>query len=122
MITSYPLIAENPFPNELIDRQAENRRERFPNFGEDPALVAQCTGPRERLQAPFIIAVDTGLRRNEMFTLAIADLDFARGVVTVRKENAKNNKAREIPMAFHKLCEENHTGLVFGGLKERRRS
>lgn len=121
-------LDESPFPNELIDRQAENRRERFPSFGEDLALLAQCTGPREHLQAPFIIAVDTGLRRNEMFTLAIADIDFARGVITVRKENAKNNKAREIPMtprvrqALHTLCEENDTGLVFGGLKEPKRA
>jgi integrase len=109
-------LKKNPFRDgtgkPLIDRQGETKRERFPTFGEELALLKQCVDYRDHLESPLIIAVDTGLRQNEMFTLEIRDLDFKHGVIKLRKENAKSNRDRDIPMTarvrlqFHRLLEQ----------------
>jgi integrase len=124
-------LEQNPFHagkgKSIIDRPSENKRERFPTFGEELALLAQCVGRREALAAPLIIAVDTGLRHNEMMTLAINDLDFDHAIIKVRAENAKNGRARQVPMTdrvkvhLRQLCEDedNETDLVFGGARTR---
>jgi integrase len=122
-------LDQNPFNagkgKSIIDRPAENRRERFPTFGEELTLLAQCVGRRRHLAAPLIVAVDTGLRRNEMLSLAITDLDFNHGVINIRAENAKSGRARQVPMTarveihLRQLCddEDNNTDLVFGGVR-----
>jgi integrase len=60
----------------------------------------QCTGDRAHLRAVLIIAADTGLRRNELFTLSWKenDIDFANRQIRLREINAKWNKGRTIPM------------------------
>jgi hypothetical protein len=76
----------------------------------------------------LIVAADTGLRRNELFTIESTDLNFEDRVITVRAINAKTNRPRQIPMAqrvyeeLKKLCEKNPSGKVFGGLVEVKRS
>ncbi len=40
----------------------------------------------------------TGIRRDELVNMKFSDVDFERKVVTVRAGNAKNHKAREIPL------------------------
>jgi hypothetical protein len=88
---------QNPFSQRstraLIERAAETKRERFPTFGEELALINYCDkpGPRgnEHLRAVLIIAADTGLRENELFTLEKSDIDFGTGVINVRAINAK---------------------------------
>jgi integrase len=116
----------------LIEKTAENKRERFPTFGEEMALLRVCVGEGERgrahLRPILIIAADTGLRRNEMFTLERSDLDFHRRVINVRAFNAKTNRPRPIPMTQRvyqellKLYEKNPEGRIFGGIKEVKRS
>jgi integrase len=115
-------LESNPFHAskvKLVDRRLENKRDRLPAFGEDLAILAQCDA---RIISPFCIALDTGLRQNEMLTLAISDLDFQREVIKLRAENAKDNEDRDIPMTrrvnahLQKLCENNKSGLVFGEL------
>ncbi|HEX9273244.1 MAG TPA: tyrosine-type recombinase/integrase [Candidatus Binatia bacterium] len=130
------MLARNPFNEskgkKLIDRAAETKRERFPTFGEEMRLLDLCVGEgrqgREHLRPVLIVAADTGLRRNELFTLETSDLDFEYGVITVRAINAKTNHLRQIPMTrrvydeLKKLCEKNPQGKVFGGLSEVKRS
>src|SRR6266498_2597221 len=65
---------------------------------------------------------------NEMFTLEKSDIDFRSGVISVRAINAKTNRPRTIPMTRRvkeelALLNENGNGnLIFGGLKEVKRS
>jgi hypothetical protein len=81
---------QNPFPQKsaraIIERVGETSRERFPTFGEELALINYCDkpGPRgnEHLRAVLIVAADTGLRENEMFTLEKSDIDFGLGSST----------------------------------------
>src|SRR5262249_54330972 len=68
-------LARSPFNVDtsgrpLIQRQHETRRERIPTFGEEMALLEVCNHPHSRVADVIIIAADTGLRRNEMLTLA----------------------------------------------------
>jgi integrase len=67
-------------------RIAESSHERFPTFGEELALINHCNRPGLRgnthLWAVLIVAADTGLRENEMFTLEKGDIDFRSGVIT----------------------------------------
>lgn len=116
----------------LIERAAENKRERFPTFGEEIALLRVCSGEenqlREHLRPILIIAADTGLRRNELFTLKATDLNFGEKIITVRAFNAKTNRLRQIPMTLRVyeelkiLLEKNAAKTIFGGLSEVKRS
>jgi integrase len=129
-LTQNPFKAGNGQP--LIEKAAENKRERFPTFGEEMALLRVCVGVGERgrahLRPIIIVAADTGLRRNELFTLERYDLNFQQRVINVRAFNAKTNRPRPIPMTERvyeellKLCEKNVEGPVFGGLSEVKRS
>lgn len=126
----------NPFAGQqgrnLIDRAAEKHRERFPTFGEELALLNYCTieGPlgNAHLRPILIIAADTGLRRNELLTLADTDLDFDQEIIRVRAINAKTNRPRQIPMTprvrleLQKLVGKNGPGLVFEGRRNVKRS
>ncbi len=128
---------QNPFSRKkarsLIDRRAESKREQLPTFGEEMALLEVCTGDRAHLRAVLIIAADSGLRRNELFTLSWKekDIDFENRLIRLRAINAKWNKARTIPMtqrAYEELLKlkeqygDHPSGLVFGGIKEVKRS
>jgi integrase len=127
---------QNPFSQRstraIIERAAETKRERFPTFGEELALINYCDkpGPRgnEHLRAVLIIAADTGLRENELFTLEKRDVDFGTGVINVRAINAKTNRPRTIPMTrrvkeeLERLVELSEGDLIFGGLKAVKRS
>lgn len=79
---------DNPFSKlkgeKLIDKRVERRRERLLSFAEEMALLDQCTGPRAHLRPILIVAMDTGLRRNELLTLEWAkDISFERRRITL---------------------------------------
>ncbi|MCG3143029.1 MAG: hypothetical protein HONDAALG_00342 [Gammaproteobacteria bacterium] len=128
---------QNPFSmrsaKSLIERDAENRRERIPTFGEEMALLSVCNSERSHLRPVIIIAADSGLRENELFTLSWAkgDIDFELRQIKLRAINAKTNKPRVVQMTervYHELLalydqtKDSKSGLVFGGLKEVKRS
>jgi integrase len=95
-------------------------------------LINYCNRPGPRgnahLRAVLIVAADTGLRENEMFTLEKRDIDFRSGVINVRAVNAKTNRSRAIPMTrrvkeeLARLNEASDGNLIFGGLREVKRS
>ena len=127
-------IERNPFSaatngKKIINRSVENKRQRFPTFGEELAMLRMCTGRRVHLKPLLIIAADSGLRRRELLTLRVSDLDFSKRVIRLQSHNAKTNVAREIPMT-PRACEQlkalcdglEDDGLVFGGLTEFKRA
>jgi integrase len=127
------LLSENPFNiksgRPLIEKAAENKRERVPGFGEELAIISVCLGDRAHLKPILIVAADTGLRMNELLTLGWAETDFEQKQIRLRAFNAKTNRARSVPMTarvFETLTElQSHneeSDLVFGGLKEVKRS
>ncbi len=116
---------QSAYGKKLIIKSIEKRRERFPTFGEELAMLQHCTGRIKHLAPLIIIAADTGLRRREILTLQVADLDFAQRVIRLQPQNAKTNLAREVPMTQRVLEQlqalskelDSHQ-LIFGGLGE----
>lgn len=115
----------NPFSQGkgVISKAQEVSRERVLSKAEEQRLLEVCNGKRAHLKSILITALDTGLRRNELFTLTWADVNFEERLVTVQAMNAKTLKMRQVPMSqrvyeeLRKLYEastKDHKQRVFG--------
>lgn len=89
-------ILRNPFQagRALISKADEEVRERILTEDEEARLLAACVGPRAHLKAIIICALDTGMRRGEIFKLKWADVHLQEGIITVRKMTTKTGKER----------------------------
>src|SRR5262245_22004521 len=87
------------FPNENINRAEERGRARLTfcqSIREEEAnLLANCA---PQLKPPVVTALHTGFRASELLSLTWQDVDFGRGVVTVRAGYAKNGEGRSVPL------------------------
>jgi integrase len=92
------LINTSPFENgtKLISNAAEVMRERILSREEEVRLIAECVSRRDHLRPLIIVAVDTALRRGELFKLRWSDVDLIEGHITVRAENAKTERMRVV--------------------------
>jgi integrase len=118
-------IKRNPFNQgeSLISQADEHRRERILTREEESRLLAACEGPRAHIRPLLICALDTALRRNEMFKLKWSDVDLIGGIIRVRKTTTKTWEARSIGMTMRlqdelvrlwKNAPPDPDGLVFG--------
>lgn len=55
--------------------------------------------PNRQVASIMKVALLTGMRRGEVLRLRWDDLDFERGFITIRPENAKNGAGSKIPMS-----------------------
>jgi site-specific recombinase XerD len=90
--TDWEIIESNPAAG------VSKEREEVPEFEwltEDEAekLIEACP---ENLKLIITVALNTGLRRGELFNLTWTDVDFEQGILTVRQ--TKNGDTRYIPM------------------------
>ena len=92
-------------------------------------MSRSCAGRGAHLRPLLVMAADTGLRRRELLTPRVSDLDFSRQLIRLQPVNAKTNVAREVPMTprvfdqFKVLCDGLvDDALVFGGLAEFKRA
>jgi integrase len=71
-------IIRNPFQmgDSLISTADEVKRERVLSREEEARLLAACTGKRAHLRTILICALDTGMRKRELFTLVWSDVDL----------------------------------------------
>ncbi|KAF0234226.1 MAG: integrase family [Desulfovibrionaceae bacterium] len=96
---------------------SDNRRLRFLTHDEAQrlldALAARSPGLRDRA----LISLHCGLRAGEVFTLTWPDVDFVRGILTLR--DTKSGKTRQVPMtrAVQAMLEQRprEGALVFPG-------
>lgn len=51
-----------------------------------------------RTKAMILLAYDAALRREELMSLRVDDIDWAQGIVTIRPETTKNGRMRHIPV------------------------
>jgi integrase len=118
-------LNRNPFGmgESIISNADETRRERILTREEEARLLAVCAGPRAHLRPLLICALDTGMRRGEMFKLRWSDIDLVGGVIRIRKTTTKTWEARTIGMTtrlqdeLRRLWEAappDPDGLVFG--------
>jgi integrase/recombinase XerD len=52
-----------------------------------------------RTRAMILLAYDAALRREELMSLRVDDIDFARGILTIRSETTKNGRMRYVPVS-----------------------
>lgn len=68
---------------------------RYLSLEEEDAILSEATPTLYRAAA---FAIDTGLRKEEQFSLLKSDIDLAKGVINVRPEITKTTRARQVPL------------------------
>lgn len=110
----------------LADREALRRtqRENTNRWNVERHIEPREVWPRDgftdHLMPLVLVAMNTGLRRGELFGLAWADVDLHRKMLTVRSSNAKSRRARHVPLNVEALdvlkrWQSDADGLVWPG-------
>lgn len=118
-------ILSRPFNDgePLILLSQENKRERILTEKEEEQMLALCTGKRAHLKPILIMALDTGMRRGEIFKLTWKEVDFEEKLIYVRAFNNKLMKPRWLAMTdrpevtlkeLYLRSPKESDGLVFG--------
>lgn len=91
-------LLKNPFTkgDSLINPGDENQRERILTREEEEKLLAVCTAARSHLRPIIIMALDTGMRRGEIFKLKWLDIDFENGLINIQAFNTKTLRQRQV--------------------------
>jgi integrase len=83
----------------------------------------------DHLTPIVLLALNTGLRKGEIFNLTWADINLVTALLTVRGEGAKSSQTRYVPLNAEAVtvlrtwhAASGHTGRVFPGSPERRPS
>ncbi|MGY6517377.1 MAG: tyrosine-type recombinase/integrase [Lysobacteraceae bacterium] len=113
----------------LEEREQERRRQRLSGNewcaarGQEPRPVWAQGAFTDHLMPLVLLALNTGLRRGELFGLEWGDVNLSSKLLTVTAGNAKSRKARHVPLnrealdvlkRWHKQGEGR--GLVFPGI------
>ena len=91
-------IKKNPVRPFHFSNEAENQRSRVLDQAEEQRLIAAAA---PHLKPIIRFALETGMRRQEILTLEIADVDFAQDVIRIRPEVNKSGKLDLIPLLPH---------------------
>jgi len=73
-----------------------NERKRYLTQDEEGRLMAALTARRAHLRPLILMAINTGMRRGELLSLAWRNVDFQRSVIHVT--NTKTGRDRDVPM------------------------
>jgi integrase len=89
----------NPVPSYLRRRAKRGLKEspprtRYLSEDEEAALLASASPD---VADAIALAIDTGLRREELFSLAWSQVDMHRGIITTTTRT-KNGRARKVPI------------------------
>lgn len=118
-------IVKNPFSTgaSLITLADEKPRERILTKDEEDKLLAACSDWRAHLRPIIIMALDTGMRRGEMFKLKWGDVDFENRIIMIHAFNTKTMRERQVALSSRLTSElrgmweqsnQNPDELVFG--------
>src|SRR5215204_1191791 len=94
-------IRQNPFSagESLISIADERKRERILTREEERRLLDACSVPsREHLKPIVLCALDTGMRRGEIFSLRWRDVNFEHGLINIQAFNTKTMRERQVSM------------------------
>jgi integrase len=115
-------------PARRVTKLREPRgRARFLSEDERTRLLAACRGSAVAgLYAVVVLAIATGMRRNEIMSLSRSQIDLDRGLITL--DVTKNGERRCVALAAyprsaleeHLRCCSMDTGLLFPGTKPNR--
>lgn len=93
-------LVVNPFQRArgIISRAAEVERDRVLSFDEEERLIGACVETRAHLRPILICALDTAMRRGEIFKMKWADISFETGEISIPLTNTKTERARTVAM------------------------
>lgn len=91
-------LLKNPFVacQGIIATSAEVERDRVLGFEEESRLLAVCTGLRQHLRPLLVCALDTAMRRGEMFKMTWKDVSFETSEIYIPQTNTKTEEARTV--------------------------
>lgn len=77
-------------------RDSANKHRRIRGYEETDSLRGQMFA--DHLEPIVLLAMNTGMRRGEIFQLKWSDIDFLSNTLAVKAENAKSGKSRILPL------------------------
>lgn len=91
---------KNPVPGFLKRRSRRGLKEapgrqRYLSEHEEAAIIENAAEP---LRSAIMLAIDTGLREQELFTLRWPQVDFRRGIISTTSDT-KSGRIRKVPLA-----------------------
>jgi integrase len=91
-------IIKNPFAltKGIISKAAEVERDRILSFDEEARLLAVCAGRRSHLRALIICALDTAMRRGEIFKMKWKDVNLVSNEIYIPQTNTKTEDSRVV--------------------------
>jgi integrase len=107
----------------LISAASEVQRDRVLSFDEESRLLAACIGNRAHLKALVICALDTAMRRGEIFKMRWTEVSFASGEILIPQSNTKTQETRRVAMTARlrselerlwRMSPRDPSGRVFG--------
>jgi len=118
-------IIKNPFTltKGLISKAAEVERDRILSFEEETRLLAVCVEKRTHLRPMIICALDTAMRRGEIFKMKWQDVDFSKNEIFIPQTNTKTEDSRTVGITprlrneleqIWEISPKETTALVFG--------
>lgn len=115
--TEWEWAEHNPVPAFMKARKKRGLREgdpktRWLTHDEEASLLAAAEGP---LRSAIILAIDTGLRRDELLGLRWDQVNTARNQIELTAKDTKARRAREVPLL-------SRAGTVIGTIPPRLRS
>src|ERR1043166_3336910 len=95
-------LIRNPFTltKGIISKAAESQRDRVLSFDEERRLLEACVGRRKHLRPLLICALDTAMRRGEIFKMRWADVRFSSNEIFIPQTNTKTEESRTVGMTF----------------------
>ena len=116
----------------LIKKSAEVRRKRIPTPEEEEALLAQCVDLRAHLRPIVIGHRDTGLRRSHLLNIRWGWVDLEKRIIHLPPGNSEYKQCPPAIGITERFaaelarmkgdCERDPESLVFGGIKDYKRS
>jgi integrase len=100
-------VIKNPFRagSPLINKADETERMTILGSEDEAKLLAQCIPPRAHLRSIVVVAIDTFMRKGELFKLIKSDIDFDRGIIRIRSTTTKTERPREVGLTQRALLE-----------------
>ena len=101
------MVDKNPFAlsKDVISMSAEVERDRVLSFDEEARLLTVCVDRRAHLKPILVCALDTAMRRGEIFKMKWRDVDFTKNEISIPQTNTKTENSRTVGM-IPRLAEE----------------
>ena len=91
-------LIKNPFAltKGVISKAAEVERDRVLSSHEETRLLEACVGRRSHLKPLLICALDTAMRRGEIFKMRWSDVRFETMEIFIPQTNTKTEESRSV--------------------------